>query len=588
MESENATAVRCAEMIWEEFRRFQKEFDAITLRAAGRFHDRNWKGAHGDVVERIELYKRRVNEMVAPIRRLADRVNSAKSFGREMKKTYLSLIKDREDTEPAKTFYNSVTRRVFSTIGVNPEMEFVDADFEVPSIDAGSECATCFERPDQGSIRDLVREVLEPYRDEIDFLDFELDLDLSALEINSRLRPLGMQGKLLGIESLPSVFYRNKAAYIIGRINFEFAALPLVFALLNEGEGITLDAVLLSGEEITILFSFTRSYFRVYVDRPHAMVQFLSTLLPNKPVSELYTAIGFHKHGKAELYRELRRHLEGSQDRFITAPGEKGMVMVVFTLQSLDVVFKVIKDRFDYPKTMSRQTVRDKYLLVFRHDRAGRMVDAQEFEYLEFARWRFSPDLLAELRQVATKNVVVDADRVVLKHVYTERRITPLDIFIRKAGKKEAREAVEDYGNAVKELAATNIFPGDLFLKNFGVTRHGRVVFYDYDEICLLTDCNFRKMPPPRNYEDEMAEEPWYFVEENDVFPEEFKKFVGLPAPLAETFNTTHADLLGIGFWQEIQKKLKAGEVIDIFPYRVSRRFRRTGPAPPALGAETA
>jgi isocitrate dehydrogenase kinase/phosphatase len=326
-------------------------------------------------------------------------------------------------------------------------------------------------------------------------------------------------------------------------------------------------------DEVSIVFSFARSYFFVEMERPAATVAFLKTIMPRKPVAELYNAVGCNKHGKTELYRSILHHLETTRDRFEIAPGQRGMVMSVFMLPGLDVVFKVIKDRFDYPKTVTHQEVRDKYRLVFRHDRAGRLVDAQEFEHLEFDGARFSDELLRELAVVATETVKFRGDRVVVSHLYTERRLKPLDVYLREAGHAAARDAVIEYGQVLRDLAATNIFPGDMLLKNFGVTRHGRLIFYDYDELCLLTDCNFRALPSPRTADEETASEPWFYVGERDIFPEEFRSFLGLRKDLLDVFLAHHEELLHVEFWHRMQGLHQRGEVVEIYPYRSTRRL---------------
>ena len=333
------------------------------------------------------------------------------------------------------------------------------------------------------------------------------------------------------------------------------------------------DAILFNENEVSIVFSFTRSYFHVDMERPHELVDFLKSIIPLKRRAELYIAIGFNKHGKTELYRDLLRHLEHSTDQFEIARGEKGMVMTVFTLPSYDMVFKIIKDRIDPPKTVTRQEVIERYDLVFKHDRAGRLVDAQEFEHLTFERNRFSDALLAELAVVAPKAVVVSDDTVDIKHLYIERRLVPLNLYIKEASDQAAHLAVIDYGRAIKDLAATNIFPGDVLLKNFGVTRHGRVVFYDYDELCRITDCKFRKMPRPRSFEDEFEADPWFYVGPMDIFPEEFRTFLGLQEPLRSVFIEYHGDLFDAEFWKRMQARHRAGEVVDIVPYPDYRRL---------------
>jgi isocitrate dehydrogenase kinase/phosphatase len=324
---------------------------------------------------------------------------------------------------------------------------------------------------------------------------------------------------------------------------------------------------------VSILFSYTHSYFHVEARRPHDLVAFLHEIMPQKRIAELYIAIGYNRHGKTELYRHLLEHLDSCDEQFVVAPGVRGMVMVVFTLPSFDVVFKIIRDSFEEPKRTSRQDVLRKYSLVFKHDRAGRLIDAQEFEHLEFDAARFSPPLLEEMQRLAGDSVRIDANRVSINHLYVERRVHPLDLFIRQADRKAVADAVIDYGRAIKDLACANIFPGDLLLKNFGVTRHGRVVFYDYDELCLLTECNFRRMPPPGDAIEEMSAEPWFFVGENDCFPAEFSTWLGLEEPWRGLYTTHHGDLFDIDFWRGIQERINGGEVIDIRPYPANRRL---------------
>jgi isocitrate dehydrogenase kinase/phosphatase len=313
------------------------------------------------------------------------------------------------------------------------------------------------------------------------------------------------------------------------------------------------------------------------MEHPKEMIDFLASILPKKPVQDLWSAVGFHRHAKTELYRSLLHHLATTPERFEIAPGQRGMVMIVFVLPGFDVVFKVIRDRFPPPKTVTHEEVREKYRLVFRHDRAGRLVDAQEFEHLEFPQERFDAKLLEELRSAASESVAARDGRVILRHLYTERRLTPLDVFLTDAPEAEARTAVLDYGQVLRDLAATNIFPGDMLLKNFGVSRHGRLIFYDYDELCLLTDCRFRDLPAASTTEEETASEPWYFVGENDIFPEEFRTFLGLRGELLEHFLGAHRELLTPAFWRRMQDLHRRGILPDIYPYPASRRLRPDG-----------
>jgi isocitrate dehydrogenase kinase/phosphatase len=249
----------------------------------------------------------------------------------------------------------------------------------------------------------------------------------------------------------------------------------------------------------------------------------------------------------------------------------------VFSMPGFDVVFKVIRDRFPEPKRTTREKVMERYDLVFRHDRAGRLVDAQSFDHLSFARERFSPEVLRELLETAGETVSVVGDRVEIRQLYTERRIAPLNLYLREAAPEAARAAVLDYGQAIRDLAKTGVFPGDVLPKNFGVSRHGRVIFYDYDELALVSECRFRELPEPTDPEDETRAEPWFFVADNDIFPEELLPFLGLPPPLREAFVEAHGDLLGVRFWRGVQERLRAGEIPDILPYRADQRLSGWG-----------
>ena len=408
------------------------------------------------------------------------------------------------------------------------------------------------------------------------FQDIEHDAQQVAAKIEIHLRKMRISGKIDGIDMARSVFYRGMGAYLIGRIFSGSTLVPLAIALLNTADGIVVDGVLLNTDDVSILFGFTRSYFHVDVERPYDLIHFLKSILPHKRIAELYISTGFTKHGKTELYRELLEHMTVCYiDRFNISPGQRGMVMIVFNLPNDDLVFKLIRDRFDTPKKTTRREIMAKYDLVYRHDRAGRLVDAQTFEHLKFDTSCFSPQLLAELKNEADRTVRIGKDYVILDHTYVERRVTPLDVFLREADPSEAQKIVIEWGNAIKDLAVSNIFPGDILLKNFGVTRHGRVVFYDYDELCLLTSCYFRKLPPAYEYENEMASEPWFYVGENDVFPEEFIKFLGLRAPLRDVFCEHHNDLFEVSFWQKAQQMIQAGKLPHIYPYARNCRLKR-------------
>ena len=561
-----------AHAIYEAFDIFQTRFQEITHRAKNRFETRDWHGFQADAAERLELYREVVGGITGNIRKLLDDRLEDKLVWAGLKAVYSGLITGRNDWELGETFFNSITRRIFTTVGVDPQIEFVDTDFETPPTKSHQSVYRSY-RGAGGTIT-LVEQILSDCRFATPYQDLHRDARLAASQIEAHLRKISALRVVDRAEIVRSVFYRGQSAYIVGRMFSASQDFPFVLALMNSPQGIFVDAVLLDENEVSVLFSYTRSYFHVDVERYYDLVRFLKNVIPRKRIAELYISVGHNKHGKTELYRDLLDHLAHSDDQFVIAPGQKGMVMVVFTIPGYDVVFKLIKDRFTYPKKGNRDTVIEKYRMVFRHDRAGRLIDAQEFEYLEFDRARFSDELVAELLKEASQTVVVQDDSVVIKHAYLERRVIPLDIYAQAADLEAARAAVIDYGNAIKDLAATNIFPGDMLLKNFGVTRHGRVVFYDYDELCLITDCNFRTTPKAPSFEEEFSAEPWFVIAENDIFPSEFRYFLGLGGELLEEFEAVHGDIFGVDFWRGLQERIAAGEIVHIFPYPQRKRLK--------------
>lgn len=328
-----------------------------------------------------------------------------------------------------------------------------------------------------------------------------------------------------------------------------------------------IDAVLTSEEEVSIVFSYSRSYYFADPNSVVGAVHFIHSILPKKPIDELYTVLGRLRQGKTERHRIFTKHLNSTSDKFEHSEGDEGLVMIVFTLPSYDLVFKIIRDRFGFPKTITRGEVIDKYKLVSKHDRAGRLIDTQEFMNLKYPINRFSKELLDDLLQAASNTVEIVDDNLLIKHVYIERRVRPLNLYINEVSHEKAELAILDYGQALKDLARSNIFPGDLLLKNFGVTRHSRILFYDYDEVSLITDCNFRDIPQTNDNIDELRSESWYYVGEHDMFPEEFIKFLSMDKDLRSLFLVVHGELLTAEYWREIKSLHQSGKIRLVVPY---------------------
>ncbi len=472
-----------------------------------------------------------------------------------------------------QTFFNSVSRRFVARRGVDPSLDFLPYDFARGWAEPAGERLRKYDGPAVSAA--LVERMLGDLRLGAPFRDLRGDAAATAARLDAAVGAAFGDSRIDRIEVLPAPFFRNKAAYVVGRAKRGTTTMPVMLALLHGEEGVEVDAVLTSEDEVSVVFSFARWYFLVDVDSPRGVVGFLRSILPRKRIAELYIALGYHKHGKSEYYADLSRQIQASDDLLVRAPGKEGLVMKVFTLPSYEFVFKVIKDHFPAAKRVTRGQIQANYQLVLTHDRVGRLIDFQEFEELTFPRARFAPPLLAELRAEAGHQLREEGDEVVVRHLYVGRRVEPLDLFLadeRPLAEKEA--AVSDWGWCLRDLAAGNVFAGDLLLKNFGVTRHGRVVFYDYDELAPLTSLRFRRIPEARDEVAELQPEPWFGVSVDDVFPEEFPRFFELTGVLRERFMDEHGCLFDPGWWQQMQERNRSGEIIDVFPYPEQRRLR--------------
>ena len=577
-----------ADTVYAGYVEYIAAFQNLTRRAAANFTTRSWTSQDADAIKRLlvhtEIVQRTVAEVHPHLRTTPDR----RGTWRTARTAYKRRITQRTDLELAETFFNSVTRRIFTTIGVDNDVEL--RWFGASTLPRGLGRSEMFETWTRtGGSAAMVQSILESYDFGVPWVDLVGDARRAGARIDAFLLDSWDTLDLDGIDMLATVFYRNKGAYLVGRLRHLNRVTPIVFPIIHGDGGIQIDTVLLTESQASRLFSFTRSYFFVETPKPAELVGFCKSMLPMKSISELYTSVGFHQHGKTTLYRSLYRHMQNSHDKIMRARGTPGMVMSVFTLVSFNVVFKIIKDRFDPPKNTTRQAVRDRYRLVAQHDRVGRMVDAHEFENLSFDRDRFDPDLLDELLTEASLTVRVEGDQVVISHVYTERQVYPLNLYLREMSADRAEAAALDWGWAIKDLAAANIWPGDLFTKNFGVTRHGSVVFYDYDEITLLDACRFRRIPQSDDHEHEMRSTPWFAVEPGDIFPEQFPTFMSFPTDVPreiwERFQTVHGDLFTPDFWIDVQGRLAEDDIPEFYPYPDRLRFRRGGPTSPKVGS---
>ena len=569
-------AFAIAQAIVEGFDRHYRLFSAVARGAKARFEKADWQGQLDAQRERIAFYDLRVDEAVERLHAQFKASELPRETWHQVKLHTIGLLIEHRQPELAETFFNSVTTKILHRRDFVNDLIFVRPALSTDYLENDEPAALPTYRayyPTRETLHETCLRVITNFQLEVEFEDLARDV---ADVVRALLGSLG--GARLRanfqVQVLSSLFYRNKGAYVVGKIVNGFGELPFALPILHADSGLlAIDTALIGEDDLLLLFSAARAYFMVDMGVPSATVHFLRTLMPRKTRAELYSQVGLQKQGKALFYRDLLTHLRHSSDKFRIAPGIKGMVMLVFDLPSFPVVFKVIKDFFPPPKDTTREQVMAKYQLVKQHDRVGRMADTLEFSNVALPRNRFDDELIAELQRFCPSLLEDDGQTLVIRHAYIERRMVPLNIYLQDANARQIEHAVVEYGNAIKDLVAANVFPGDMLWKNFGVTRHGKVVFYDYDEIEALTDCNFRRVPAPRNDEDEMSGEAWYPVRPRDVFPETFEPFLlGNPA-VRQAFMAHHADLLDAGYWQQQKERILAGYVHDVFPYDPSRRF---------------
>lgn len=572
-------AKQLAEAILDGFDRHYRLFRTITADARLHFEQADWPAAQRCARERIDFYDCRVGETVAVLRREFHLRTADDGLWRRVKVEYSRLLPQHHQPELAETFYNSVFCRLFDRRYYNNAYIFVWPLLSTEHLEAEVPIFRPY-YPGRDGFLSVITDILHDMDLARPFRHRRRDVRNLMRAIRERFPMNRARHQNFQLAVLSTPFFRNKAAYIIGKAINGADQTPFLIPVLNdEHGGLYVDALLTGADELSNVFSFSRAYFLVDTEVPAAIVEFLRPLMPRKSKAELYTAMGLQKFGKAEFYRDFLKHLRYSSDQLVVAPGIRGMVMCVFTLPSFPFVFKVIKDRFPPPKEMTREQVMAKYRLVKLHDRVGRMADSWEYSHVAFPRVRFSDELIAMLRAECAGSVNVERGQVVVKHLYIERRMSPLNLYLASADDEDIAHAAAEYGDAIRQLAAADIFPGDFLFKNFGVTRQGRVVFYDYDELCYLTQCHFRDIPEPPFPEMEMADEPWYTVGPADVFPEEFETFLLTEPRFRKAFRALHADIFDPLWWRERQAAIRAGQVEDVFPYPSDRRFG----APPGL-----
>ena len=586
--SSQKISLSIAKKILLGFEHHYQNIKSASIEAKRCFEEKEWEKIENDSKLRLNFYDEQVDvfckNLSSELKKQTlygakaefnetqkmDKFNS--DFWKNTKHVYIELITSHKQPELAETFYNSVFCRIFSRSFYNNQYIFTKPCVSLNYIDMDEPVIDSY-FVDDGQLKETLTSVLNNYKFSCKFGN--LDQDIERLQEQLIKQMPRLQSEVFELQFISTPFIRGKCAYIVGKIVTQLHPdVPVLIALLNdENKGLYVDSLLTDIGSISIIFSFSRSYFFITTDYPSAIVEYLKELLPGKTRAVLYSAIGLHKQGKTLLYRHFLKYSKITSEKLIIAPGIKGMVMSVFTFPMYPYVFKVINDQFAPPKMGTKEMVKDRYYFVKNHVRIGRLADTWEFSNVAFPLKDIDDALLTELEKKASSNIEIENDLLIIKHMYIENKMTPLNMYLETANIKQQNHIINDYGKAIDELINSNIFPGDMLTKNFGVTRQNRVVFYDYDEITLMSTPIFKKIPKAKTYEQEMASEPWYYVGQNDVFPEEFKYFM-LPNPyMKEVFNKKYKKLLDADYWVSIQEKIKQNGVIDYYPYGSEKRM---------------
>lgn len=576
-----APAEQAARLILKGFQRHYRIFGALTEDARHRFLRGDWQGLQRLSQERIAYYDTRVAECVQKMKAYhSDNEHLDEPLWQQVKSVYIDLLSFHPQAELAESFYNSVFCALFHRRYYSNQFIFVDTTIsERMPLPVAAEYRSYF--PVLESVPSTLQSIIEDMGFATHFADLVGDIERLRAVFTATWSKQRLQAHQLRIDVLRHPFYRNKAAYVIGRVVTREQTYPFIVPILRNVQSGTLyaDALLTQPEHMNVIFSFARAYFMVRTQAPSALVSFLQSLMPHKSKADLYASIGLHKQGKTEFYRELLEHLKSSNDQMVAAPGVKGLVMMVFTLPSFPYVFKVIRDKFGSTKEFGRDTVLARYQLVKRHDRVGRMADTLEYSNVALPLERISADLLAELRVAVGSALEFEGDTLIIRHLYIEKRLIPLNMYLEYASEAETRAIIDDYGQALKDMLAANIFPGDMLLKNFGVTRGRRVIFYDYDEVQYLTDMTFRTLPHSHHPDDTLMPADAHSVAPNDIFPQQLATYVFAKPKLKALINELHPELLDASYWQAQQADIHAGLVNDVFPYpqRIRLHSHNTG-----------
>jgi isocitrate dehydrogenase kinase/phosphatase len=354
---DSTVAYDIAKAMRDGFNRHYQLFRTESARAKHRFETADWHGQQRAQRERIEFYDLRVREASIRLEREFKAGAQSMDVWHQVKLHYIGLLVDHHQPELAETFFNSVTTKILHRSYFQNDFIFVRPAISTEYIENDEPTARPTYRayyPTRESMRQSIVSLVRDFNLHLEFEDLERDAAYALQAMNGQLGEVKLRANFQ-IQVLSGLFFRNKGAYVVGKVINGFSELPFALPVLHGPSGkLVIDAALFGEDDLLILFSFARAYFMVDMGIPSAYVQFLRSMMSRMPRAEIYNALGLAKQGKTLFYRDFLYHLRHSTDKFRIAPGIKGMVMLVFDLPSFPYVFKVIKDYYPPQKETTR------------------------------------------------------------------------------------------------------------------------------------------------------------------------------------------------------------------------------------------
>ena len=572
-----------ARWILAEFDAYYVESRSIPNLAKSAFEQRDPAMSLDLSLRRLSVYSVSAHALARRLRAALPEVAEDETFWTRLEARYLALIEGRYESDLAFAYIHSARRMVYE--GMWKPVEYMFLHHREPASERSAAVRIDFPIAPGADLAVLVDRVLAVPRFERRWRDRAGDVR----RVTERLQSIFSGGarRPVEIQMTDAGFFRNRGAYIVGRIVFDdSSASPLILALLNHDAGIYVQAVLAGEADAHNLFSSTLANFHVTNSHYHELAAFLHTVMPTRRLGLHYSTIGFNHVGKVAVMHELREELATHREVFITAVGFRGSVAIGFAAPSSDYNLKVIRDvptdQYKWGEFPGIGAVLDKYRRVHEIDRTGSMLDNIIYYNLELDPAWFEADLLAELLRDDGESVSLRDDAVILKHLIVQRRVLPLPVFLQDATPEEAREVIVNLGHCIKNNAAANVFNKDLDARNYGVSRFQKVYLFDYDALEPLTRVKVRSNAGRFDGEDDV---PDWFYEDGVIFlPEEIESGFRIhDRGMRRLFRDVHGDLLTTGYWERLQHDLDRGQVPSIRLYPEQRKLDHPGwPSAPA------